>query len=55
MTNTIQTNLGELISAYYDEFLAACGDAELASELTAQAINDLLDTVDAQAPAARAA
>ncbi len=39
---TIQTNLGELISTIYEEFLALYGDAELASVATAAVINDLL-------------
>jgi hypothetical protein len=39
---TYQTNLGELISTIYEEFLAQYGDEELASVATAAVINDLL-------------
>lgn len=39
---TINTNLGELISTIYEEFLAQYGDEELASVATAAVINDLL-------------
>ena len=41
---TIQTNLGELISTIYEEFLALYGDEELASVATAAVINDLLSS-----------
>ncbi|MDP2314151.1 MAG: hypothetical protein Q8P41_14710 [Pseudomonadota bacterium] len=41
---TINTNLGELISTIYEEFLAQYGDEELASVATAAVINDLLTT-----------
>ena len=36
------TSLGELISLFYEEFLAKYGDEELASVATAAVINDLL-------------
>lgn len=36
------TNLGDLISMFYDEFVAMYGDEELASVATAAAINDIL-------------
>ncbi len=39
---TTQTNLGELISTIYEEFLAQYGDEELASVATAAVINDVL-------------
>lgn len=39
---TIQTNLGDLISTIYEEFLSQYGDEELASVATAAVINDLL-------------
>ncbi|MFN7144483.1 MAG: hypothetical protein ACK4YP_11945 [Myxococcota bacterium] len=39
---SINTNLGELISTIYEEFLAQYGDEELASVATAAVINDLL-------------
>ncbi len=42
MNTTTYTNLGELISMLYREFMEAYGDAELASVATAAAINDLL-------------
>lgn len=34
--------IGELISLFYEEYLAAYGDEELASVATAATINDLL-------------
>ena len=49
MTYTsVHTSLGELIGAFYDEFLDAFGDEDIAAVLTAQAVSDLLDV--AQAP-----
>ena len=42
MTQTIDTNLGDLISKFYEHFLAAYGDEELASVATAAVINDLI-------------
>ena len=36
------TSVGELISLFYEEFLAKYGDEELASVATAAVINDLL-------------
>jgi hypothetical protein len=39
---SINTNLGELISTIYEQFLAQYGDEELASVATAAVINDLL-------------
>ena len=39
---TIQTNIAELISAFYDEFLEAYGDEDMAAVATAATINDLL-------------
>jgi hypothetical protein len=39
---TINTNLGELISMIYAEFLAQYGDEELASVATSAVINDML-------------
>jgi hypothetical protein len=39
---TMNTNLGELISVIYEEFLTRYGDEELASVATAAVINDLL-------------
>jgi hypothetical protein len=42
MTTTIDTNLGDLISKFYEHFLAAYGDEELASVATAAVINDIL-------------
>ena len=39
---SVNTNLGELISTIYEEFLAQYGDEELASVATAAVINDLL-------------
>ncbi len=42
MTHTLDTNLGDLISEFYEHFLAAYGDEELASVATAAVINDLI-------------
>lgn len=42
MTRTTQTNLGDLISLFYEEFMEMYGDAELASVAAAAVINDLL-------------
>lgn len=42
MTTKIDTNLGELISNFYEHFLMMYGDEELASVATAAAINDIL-------------
>jgi hypothetical protein len=54
--STPSTNLGDLIAAYYDEFLAAYGDKDLASALTTQAVNDLLtEPAPAAVPLALAA
>ncbi len=41
------TNLGELISTLYDEFLTQYGDEELASVATAAVINDFLSGTEA--------
>jgi len=41
MTQTL-TSLGELISVFYEEFLAIYGDEELASLAAASVINDLI-------------
>lgn len=37
-----QTDIGELISIFYSQFLELYGDAELASVATATVINDML-------------
>ena len=42
MTREINTNIGELISLFYQEFLALYGDEELASVAAATVITDLL-------------
>ena len=42
MTRELNTNIGELISLFYQEFLALYGDKELASVATATVITDLL-------------
>jgi len=42
MTERISTDLGELISVFFAEFLAAYGDEDLAAVATAATINDLL-------------
>lgn len=47
MTHLTQTTLGELISAFYEEFLAAYGDPHIASRGTALLLERLLDGVSA--------
>lgn len=42
MSASMNTTLGDLITLFYDEFLAMYGDEELASVATAAVINDLL-------------
>ena len=42
MTNQIDTNLGELITVFYEEYLAMYGDEDLASVAAAATINELL-------------
>ena len=42
MTRELNTNIGELISLFYKEFLELYGDKELASVATATVITDLL-------------
>ena len=39
---TIQTNIAELITAFYDEFLEIYGDEDMAAVATAATINDML-------------
>lgn len=39
---TTNTTLGELISLFYDEYLALYGDKDLASVATAATVNELL-------------
>jgi hypothetical protein len=46
MTQTIQTNLGDLISLFYDEFVGLYGDEELASVAAAAVINELLHAAE---------
>lgn len=48
---TTNLPLGELISSFYEEFLALYGDEELASVATAAVINDLLAENDAASTA----
>lgn len=51
--STIDTSLGELITAIYEEYLALYRDEDLASVATAATINDMLQDrergVEAQA------
>ena len=42
MTREVNTNIGELITLFYQEFLELYGDEELASVATATVITDLL-------------
>lgn len=44
MNQPIQTTLGDLISAFYDEFLQVYGDEELASIAAATVINEMLQS-----------
>ena len=48
---TTHTNLGELISLFYDEYLALYGDPDVASVAAAATINDLLAGREEEAPA----
>ncbi len=42
-TVLVQTNIGDLICSFYEEFLLAFGDPDMAAVMTAQAINRLLE------------
>lgn len=42
MTNPIDTTLGELITVFYEEYLALYGDEDLASVAAAATINEML-------------
>lgn len=44
MTHIVDTSLGDLIAAFYEEFFALYGDEELASLATATVINEMLQT-----------
>lgn len=55
MPEMIETSLGELVSAVYQEFLEAYGDPELASVATAALVNDMLSEDHEQPAAARVA
>ena len=56
MARTLDTTLGELISRFYEAFLAELGDPDLARLATAAAIQDLLSRPPRrQSPRARAA
>lgn len=48
---TAHTNLGELITLVYDEFLALYGDPDVASVAAAATINDLLAGGEDEVPA----
>ncbi|MDP6934946.1 MAG: hypothetical protein QGG40_18640 [Myxococcota bacterium] len=55
MINSCDTTLGELVSAFYDEFLELYGDEDLASVAAAALVNNLLTgggEVDAEDAAA---
>ena len=47
---THPSDIGELISLFYTQFLAQYGDAELASVATARLINDMLTPASSSAP-----
>ncbi len=42
MTEQIDTNLGEMITVFYEEYLALYGDEDLASVAAAATINEML-------------
>ena len=59
MTNRNQrkttTNIGDLISLFYEEYLSLYGDEELATVAAAATINEILAEQKARAPANAAA
>ena len=42
MTEHIDTTLGDLIAVFYEEYLTAYGDEDLAAVATAASINEML-------------
>jgi hypothetical protein len=48
MTREINTNIGELISLFYQEFLALYGDADIASVAASTVITELLAAEQAE-------
>lgn len=48
MNPTTHTNLSELITVLFDEFLAAYGDEDLAAAATAASINEMLISAPAE-------
>ena len=48
MTREINTNIGELISLFYQEFLALYGDPEIASVAASTVITELLSAEPAE-------
>lgn len=55
MTQLVDTTLGDLIAAFYDEFFALYGDAELASLAAATVVNEMLQTATEEAVLVEAA
>ena len=59
MTNRNQrkttTNIGDLISLFYEEYLSLYGDEELATVAAAATVNDILAEQEAMAPVSAAA
>jgi hypothetical protein len=55
MTNRNQTktttNIGDLVSLFYEEYLSLYGDEELATVAAAATVNDILAEQQATAPA----
>ncbi len=59
MTNRNQrkttTNIGDLISLFYEEYLSLYGDEDLATVAAAATVNDILAEQEATAPVQAAA
>lgn len=51
----IETTVGELVAAVYQEFLAVYGDPELASLAAATVVNDMLSDAGREPPASQVA
>jgi hypothetical protein len=49
------TNIGDLVSLFYEEYLSLYGDEELATVAAAATVNDILAEQEARAPANAAA
>ncbi len=49
------TNIGDLVSLFYEEYLSLYGDEELATVAAAATVNDILAEQEAMAPVNAAA